>query len=114
MEVPLMFIRLLMICVTLGMVALLAEPARADAIDGEWCSKDGRYMHIQGPNIQTPGGTKMQGVYNRHFFDYVIPEGEADAGTPVAMAQLDEYTIHVTVGSAPAPEVWTRCSPKTS
>jgi len=37
---------------------LTAVPARADAIDGNWCAGDGRSMTISGPAIVTPGGKK--------------------------------------------------------
>ena len=58
-------------------------PASADAIDGQWCSPAGKNMKIDGPSITTPGGTKMQGDYDRHSFAYVIPPKEPGAGTKV-------------------------------
>ena len=65
-----------------GAIALgaTATPAFADAIDGEWCSEDGRHLSIQSPAIVTPGGTKMQGAYTRHSFNYTMPADEPDPG----------------------------------
>lgn len=93
---------------------LPAAPALADKIDGNWCFTDGRHMSIDGPNIVTPGGTRMTGEYDRHGFRYVVPPGEADAGAQVDMVQFDEYTIQVTTtpgttAGAARTEIWKRC-----
>lgn len=94
-------------------VALLlpATPAWADRIDGNWCHADGRTMSINGPSIVTPGGTAMTGEYDRHGFDYTIPEGESDAGAAVGMTQFDDNTNQVTttIGSRAKTEIWNRC-----
>lgn len=85
--------------------------ARADAIDGHWCHpKDGR-MSISGPDIVTPGGTRMRGNYGRHSFSYAVPAAEPGAGSTLQMVQLNEETIHVArdaTGETP-PQVWHRC-----
>lgn len=89
---------------------LPVSPARADRIDGNWCFKS-RHMTIDGPNIVTPGGTKMQGLYDRHGFEYTVPAGEADAGAEVEMIQFDDETIQVTTsgGGQSRTEIWNRC-----
>ncbi len=87
-----------------------AAPARADAIDGNWCSPDGRSMSIAGPQIVTPGGTRMKGDYDRHGFRYVGPARGKPAGARVEMSQLDENTIHARVGKGPT-KTWHRCKP---
>jgi hypothetical protein len=105
---------------SLGAVAallLLAGPAFADAIDGDWChAATGRRLAIRGPQVITPGGKQMQGNYNRHWFDYVVPAPEPGAGKTIFMQLLDEYTVHLRLGDASAanPEIWVRCSPTTS
>jgi len=83
-------------------------PARADAIDGNWCSPDGKHISINGPQIVTPGGTKMKGDYDRHGFRYVVPKTEKPAGAQVEMRQVDDETIRVTVGKGPT-KIWRRC-----
>jgi len=90
----------------------LAAPARADAIDGDWCAKDGRHFFIQGPAITTPGGNAIQGNYRRHSFSYVVPPGETNAGDPIAMLLLNENQVAVQTGDAT--EVWLRCKPAIS
>ena len=97
-------------------LALLAGPAFADAIDGDWCHSDGRHFSIRGPAIVTPGGKQTEGDYSRHAFNYVVPAPERDAGQKVFMTLLDENHVHVRQGEAFAgnPETWVRCSPKTS
>lgn len=87
--------------------------ARADVIDGNWCHADGRRLSIQGPQIVTPGGTRMQGNYTRHSFLYVVPAGETGAGEIVSMILLSEYLMHARQGGNDAPvQVWNRCPPE--
>jgi hypothetical protein len=89
--------------------ALLAGgPARADSIDGTWCSPDGRVLSIAGPEIVTPGRHKVAGNYSRHAFSYVVPDGEDPAGETVDMLLLNEDAVEV---KAPDREIetWRRC-----
>jgi hypothetical protein len=99
-------------------LTLLATPAFADAIDGDWCHKpDGRRFSIRGPEIVTPGGKRMEGNYSRHWFSYTAPAPEPGAGQTVFMTLADENTVHLRLGeaaSAATPEVWVRCSPSIS
>ncbi len=96
-------------------LVLIAGPALADAIDGDWCNtSDGRRFSIRGPEIVTPGGKSMQGDYGRHSFSYVVPAPEPGAGETVFMALLDENTVSLRLGAAGATETWLRCSPSTS
>jgi hypothetical protein len=98
-------------------VLFFAAPAFADAIDGDWCQpKDGRRFSIRGAQIVTPGGKSMEGDYQRHYFNYVIPAPEPSAGQTIRMTLWDENTVHLRVGEGTAgePEVWIRCSPTTS
>jgi hypothetical protein len=98
-------------------LVLIAVPAHADAIDGDWChTPDNRRFSIRGPDIVTPGGMQMQGEYSRHYFTYIVPAPEPHAGATVYMQLLDENTIHLRVGDASGadPEMWIRCSPSIS
>ena len=100
----------------LGLI-LLAGPAFADAIDGDWCHQaSGRRLSIRGPQIVTPGGKQMEGDYSRHWFNYVVPAPEPGAGKTVYMQLLDEDTVYLRLGEASAanPETWIRCSPSIS
>jgi hypothetical protein len=95
--------------------ALMVPPsALADAIDGDWCSEDGRRISIQGPSVVTPGGTKMRGSYTRHSFDYTTPPTEPDAGQEVAMRLLNETTVQIRTGKAEGAAIWHRCTGTTS
>ena len=84
-------------------------PARADAIDGQWCLGSSHF-EISGRNIRTPGGNAITGNYDRHGFDYVVPANEEGAGTQIVMALLNEETVRLTRGAS-APETWKRCKP---
>ncbi|MBV9635174.1 MAG: hypothetical protein JOZ40_11155 [Methylobacteriaceae bacterium] len=88
-----------------------AGVARADVIDGDWCSTEGRHFSIRGPNIVTPEGTKTEGNYSRHSFSYTIPPSEPSAGTQVFMVLLNEFTVRLRTGTDPgAPaQIWKRC-----
>src|SRR5437879_1391385 len=107
----------------LGLLAvgmLASGAARADAIDGNWCRPPAKQFSIRGPAIVTPGGTAMQGDYDRHGFRYVVPPNEPSAGDTVVMQLMNETTVHLrrgadAAGAAKAPhEVWNRCSNSTS
>jgi hypothetical protein len=97
-----------------------ACPALADVIDGHWCFQDGKRISIQGPAIVTPAGSQIQGDYSRHFFTYVVPQADPDAGQTVSMTLINEDTVHLRIGTAPSyssdgpVQVWHRCGPPTS
>ena len=93
---------------------LFGAPAKADVIDGDWCSEDGRHFSIQGPTIITPAGRQMSGQYTRHTFRYIAPTGEAGAGQEISMLLLNELTLNLRIGSDSAVQIWRRCKPTTS
>ena len=84
---------------TATLTAFSAQVARADAIDGNWCSADGKRMEIEGPAITTPSGTPWHGNYNRHYFTYDVPASAPGAGQTVYMALLNENTVHLTMAA---------------
>lgn len=96
-----------------GAFCLLAvavtEPAFADAIDGDWCSGDGRRMSISGPRIVTPGGHTVAGTYSRHAFAYKVPANETGAGAAVDMTLVDEHTVHLRGSGDRKAQIWKRC-----
>lgn len=93
---------------TAAVFVLTCGPALADAIDGDWCHADGRKLTINGPDIITPGGTRMKGDYDRHHFNYVVPTTEPGAGGTVSMVLLSELQMLL---KPPQGEnrVWRRC-----
>jgi len=94
---------------------LIAFPASADAIDGDWCLANGRHLSINGPEIVTPRGKRMQGKYDRHAFSYVAPAGEPNAGIEISMSLVDDDTMQVMIGSkSTQPKEWRRCAAPTS
>jgi hypothetical protein len=74
-------------------LTVLAGPAFADAIDGNWCHSDGRRFTIRGPEIVTPGGKHMEGNYSRHSFAYTAPAPEPGAGQNILMTLANENTV---------------------
>ena len=100
--------------------ALSAQLAHADAIDGNWCSADGKRMSINGSAIVTPAGTATVGDYHRHSFSYQVPTADPGAGQTVFMMLLNENTVDLTMAAdaqsarqTPV-EVWHRCPPAVS
>jgi hypothetical protein len=98
----------------LTVVVLLAaaSAARADAIDGEWCSKQGQRIVIEGPQVVTPDGRATTGLYHRHGFVYEGLPGSAEAGQTIAMDLLNEEEVRVvrsSNGVAEPPQIWRRC-----
>ena len=93
---------------------LFSFPARADAIDGDWCSGDGRMMSIDGPSIRTPSGAQITGEYARHAFRYVGPIGDPEEAHDVRMQLLSEDDLRVDRiidGTEQPQEDWHRCKP---
>ena len=91
--------------------------ANADAIDGSWCHPDGRRLSIRGPEIVTPGNSRISGNYDRHHFTYTVPASEPAAGQTIYMVLLSEYLMHSRIGAPDAnikPDVWNRCAPTVS
>lgn len=91
---------------------LSSLPALADAIDGDWCY-GGSHMAIEGSSIVTPDRNKVQGVYGRYRFSYVIPANEAGAGGEITMVMVrgQELVQLNRPGAKDGPEVWRRCKP---
>jgi hypothetical protein len=106
--------------ITAAMIALSAPIARADAIDGNWCSAEGKRMEIEGPAVTTPAGTQWHGNYSRHYFTYQVPDSDPGAGQTVYMALQNENTVHITraadaqAAQKSTVEVWHRCPPAVS
>ena len=99
-------------CASLIVMFSLAsgQLALADAIDGDWCSPEGKHLSIKGPQIVTPGGAKMAGQYSRHAFSYVVPAPEPQSGSTIFMSLMGETTVLVREGSPVAqPVTWKRC-----
>jgi hypothetical protein len=95
-----------------ALAVLAATPAHADAIDGDWCTADGKRMKIRGPAITTPSGKEIRGDYTRHSFVYVVPTGEQGEGETVSVVLLSEYLAHARQGAPDARiQVWNRCPP---
>lgn len=92
----------------------LTGPAFADAIDGDWCAPEGgQSLSIEGSQIRTPGGARIQGQYSRHNFSYVQPPGDPKPGAQVDMVLMGEMRVRVSVRDG-ASMVWHRCPPGTS
>jgi hypothetical protein len=112
--------RLAGVTVCAAMFAAATSPARADVIDGHWCFTDGQRLSIRGPAMITPAGSHIQGDYSRHFFTYVAPQADPDAGRTISMTLINEDTVHLRIGSGPSyssdgpVQVWHRCGPPIS
>ena len=95
--------------------AVLASPALADAIDGDWCAPEGgKSLSIEGPRIRTPGGKEMTGSYGRHSFSYVAPDGDWQAGSAIDMQLMGETRVRVMVRGVAGEAIWRRCPPGVS
>ena len=101
-------------CAMGAAIFVQTQSARADAIDGDWCSVDGRQVSIHGPTITTPEGTRIQGAYSRHSFIYTTPASESQAGQEVSMQLLSETMVNVRTGATAPSQVWRRCPGTTS
>jgi len=86
------------------------------AINGAWCSPDGKRITIDGTTVTTPGGNTVTGEDRGRAFRFVLPDGEFDAGTEIWLELEDSGNLRVsrlkdtTLGPPPHDE-WTRCDP---
>jgi hypothetical protein len=96
------------------LAAMAAAPsARADALDGDWCSAEGKKLTIKGPEIRLPSGTTLKGDYRRHEFLYQAPAGEDHSGDIAYLAQQSEELMQfrwIENGTPGEPETWRRCN----
>ena len=63
--------------------------AHADAIDGQWYN-GAKSFKIEGPTITMPSGHQHQGTFDRHGFDYVVPDSEPNARERIQMTLQSE------------------------
>lgn len=96
----------------LSVAGIAATPARADAIDGDWCNGTS-HMMINGDLIVTPGRSQIRGRYTRYSFAYVVPADEPGAGSEITMVMIrGQELVHLSrAGQSGSPEVWRRCKP---
>ena len=91
---------------------LLATPAFADSIDGDWCNKDGSHLRIDGPAITLGSGPSIMGKYGRHAFSYVAPQGDPESGKEIFFALRSETEMRRVRDPMAMPEhedLWQRC-----
>lgn len=91
-----------------------AGVARADSIDGHWCTEGGLRLTIQGPNLVSPGGARMAGDYTRHGFSYAAPAGEPGGGGRVDLALMGENAVRAQAAAGGIEPLWRRCGPPVS
>ncbi|WP_137181163.1 hypothetical protein [Roseomonas sp. AR75] len=98
----------------LAVAALMPNAARADSIDGNWCTDTGLRMTIQGPSLVSPGGARMAGDYTRHGFSYTAPAGEPGGGGTVTLTLMGENMVRAQAASGSIEPTWRRCGPPVS
>lgn len=102
---------------TLAVFALAAwaGPASADQIIGYWCSPSGsQSIKVDHSSVVSPGGRTVEAQVRRHYLEFVIPQGEANAGAKFTADQLGEERISVKIiskGGTSTPEIWVPCKP---
>ena len=95
-------------------LVLVALPARADAVDGNWCADDGRSIVIEGPSVTIPSGAHVTGEYSRHAFRYVGPADGPESGHDIRMFLYGDDILRIKRfidGVEQPEEVWKRCKP---
>ena len=97
-----------------ALFAITATPALADRIDGNWCGPSGERMAIDGSDVTTPGGAKVEARYSRHSIEYDVPEDERPREGRIRADQIDDDTIRVSLirkvqKEPPAHDTWIRC-----
>lgn len=92
-----------------------AITAHADQILGQWCAPGGtRSVKVDQATVVSPGGKTVPANITRHHVDFVMPDGEKDAGATFNADQLGDEQIRVTFirkEGTSEPEIWTPCKP---
>ncbi len=93
----------------------IAGPVRAGALDGTWCSPDGRRITVAGTSVLTPGGQRTSGIYNREAFHFLVPPNEWDAGKSIWMELKSPDSVRVSTlaenqQGPPPHDRWQRCA----
>ncbi len=104
-----------MVCRVVVVALLLAvvpmSPASADQIVGEWCPPGGGMsLSVRNYDDVAFNGTAVKANVDRHHVDFVIPDGQPDAGASFDADQLNDEQIRVTIGTKAA-VIWTPCKP---
>ena len=95
--------------------ALNVEIARADSINGTWCSPGGKRIVISYENVTLDDGNEVYGDYDRHHYVFKMPpDGEwAHKTADIVLGGEDviyiRYISESGVELLPEPEKWTRC-----
>ena len=106
--------RLIRLIASAAGCSLLASPALADSIDGDWCAPEGgKSLSIQGASIRTPGGKTVAGDYRRYSFTYVAPAGDWQAGQTIDMQFIRRVGVRVKIGGG-GESTWLPCPPGVS
>ena len=98
--------------ILLAVFSLLPSFSLADAIDGDWCNRDGSNLRIDGPSITLGSGPAIMGKYNRHAFSYIAPPGDPEAGAEIFFRLRSETEMRRVRDPAAMPEhddLWQRC-----
>ncbi len=91
---------------------LSTSPVFADAIDGDWCNRNGAHLHIAGPAITLGAGQIIMGKYGRHAFSYIAPKGDPEFGAEVMFVLRSETEMRRVRDPMAMPEhddLWQRC-----
>lgn len=90
------------------LTVLTTSPALADRLDGDWCNFDDGKLTIEGSTILTPWGTKVEGTYGRHRFDYTAPANDWHAGKSIVIQQYGDDLMELSVDGG-QPKQWRPC-----
>lgn len=96
-----------------SLAAFWSGAALADAINGDWCNKDGSHLRIDGPQIELAPGQLVQGKYSRHAFSYIAPKGDFDEGKEILFILRSETEMRRVRSPNAMPlheDTWQRCA----
>lgn len=99
-----------------AILVVLTHSAKADAVDGHWCSPNDHQLFIDGSVVIINDLSETNGDYGRHHYVFEMPEDEFMGGSQVDLVLISPNIAHVRYISKTGdelnkmPEVWTRCS----
>ena len=89
-----------------GVVAL-----EMGALDGQWCSADGRSISISGVSVRAPGGQTVTARYGKFALSFDDPErdGVEIWVEPSGADAVRVSTVRATQKEPPPHDEWVRC-----
>ena len=93
---------------------IMLSVLKVGAVDGKWCSDDGRTISVNGLTVVAANGLPAVGAYTEKAFYFAEPRADGRAGPEIWMEPKGPDAVRVSVVSEvqkepPPHDLWSRC-----